>query len=383
MSGGALAGLRVIDCTRVLGGPFCTQWLGDHGAEVIKIEPPTGDETRGWGPPFEEGSAAYFRGVNRSKKGITLDLSSEEGQDALLRLLETADIMVENFKTGTLEKWGIGHDVLSAKFPQLIHCRISGFGADGPYGGLPGYDAIVQAQAGLMSVNGTPESGPLRLGIPIVDIATGISAAFGIMSAGYERTKSGKGQFVEASLYDVACSLLHPHAANYFMGGKEPSLTGNAHPNIVPYDMFEAGNKQVFIGTGNDRQFQRLCKTIGAAELAEDPRFATNATRKENTDALRTLLEEQLKQFRAEDICEKLMAAGVPAGPVNGIAAVFDNEHTRHREMLVEFDNYRGTGNPVKFSRTPAQINRKPPKFGEHNDEVLGVFSKKSETSSV
>lgn len=368
---GVLSGLTVIDCSRVLGGPFCSQWLGDHGADVIKVEPPQGDETRGWGPPFKDGAASYFRGVNRSKRGISLDLRQAAGQAALRRLLADADILLENFKPGTMDKWGMGHATLSEEFPRLIHARISGFGADGPLGGLPGYDAVVQAQAGLMSINGEGDGPPTRLGIPIVDIATGISTAFGIMAAVYERSKSGKGQFVEASLYDVACSLLHPYAANYFLNGKVPARQGSAHPNIVPYDMFDCGDGKVYIAAGNDGQFAKLCKTLGKAELVDDPRFKTNADRMAHRDELRTVLEDILSQHKAEPICQKLMENGVPAGPVNDVAAVVSHPQTIAREMRIEFDGYTGLGNPVKFSRTPAKIDRLPPKFGGDTRAVL------------
>ena len=213
-------------------GPFCTQWLGDHGADVIKIEPPQGDEVRHWGPPFDEevGAASYFLGINRNKRGMALDLGSDQGREVLLRLLETADVLIENFKPGGMERWGLGYDTLGPRFPRLVHCRISGFGADGPLGGLPGYDAVVQAQAGLMSVNGVAGGQPTRLGIPIVDIATGMSAGLGIAMALYEREKSGKGQFIDATLYDTAVSVLFPHYANYFLSGRHPVLTGNNHP---------------------------------------------------------------------------------------------------------------------------------------------------------
>lgn len=236
---GALAGLRVIDLSRVLGGPYCTQALGDHGAEILKIEPPQGDETRGWGPPFRDGLSAYFSGANRNKKALALDLSLSKGRDVLLRLLEEADILVHNFKSGTMERWGLGYDdVLQARFPRLVYCHISGFGDTGPLGGLPGYDAVVQAMTGLMSINGQPENGPVRMGMPIVDIGTGLIATVAILAAVVERDRSGRGQKIDVPLYDCAISMLHPQAANALMTGKVPVATGNAHPNISPYDMY-------------------------------------------------------------------------------------------------------------------------------------------------
>src|SRR5690348_4436192 len=236
---GAMAGLRVIDLTRVLGGPYCTQILADHGADVIKVEPPAGDEVRDWGPPFHDGDAAYFVGINRNKRSIGLDLASEGGRTVLLKMLESADVLIENFKPGTLDKWGIGNEVLREKFPRLVHCRISGFGADGPRGGNPGYDAIIQAMTGMIAATGSMESGPTRIGVPLVDITTGLYAAIGILMALSERQRSGKGQFLETTLFETGLAIMHPHTANYFMHGKPPALTGNEHPNLVPYAVFQ------------------------------------------------------------------------------------------------------------------------------------------------
>jgi len=252
VTAGALDGILVLDLTRVLGGPYCTQILGDHGAEIVKVEPPQGDEVRDWGPPFNDAhDASYFVGVNRSKRSLGLDLGQHAGREVLLRLLERADVLIENYKPGSMEKWGLGYDTLGQRFPRLIHCRISGFGADGPLGGLPGYDAVIQAQAGLMSVNGVAGGKPTRLGVPIVDIATGISAGFGIAMALYEREKSGRGQFIDATLYDTAVSVLFPHYANYFLSGRHPAITGNNHPNLAPYDVYPTRTCDVFIAGGN------------------------------------------------------------------------------------------------------------------------------------
>ncbi len=369
---GALAGLKVVDLTRVLGGPFCTQWLGDHGADVVKVEPPQGDETRGWGPPFKGDASSYFIGVNRSKRGISLDLSRPEGREVLMRLLKDADVLIENFRTGTLERWGIGYEeVLKARFPRLVHCRITGFGADGPFGGFPGYDAVIQATAGLMSVNGNEETGPLRLGVPIVDIATGISAALGIMSAIYEREKSGTGQFLEVSLYDTAVSLVYPHGANYFLSGKPPGRSGNPHPNVSPYDKFAVKDGEIFLGVGNDGQFRKLCDTLGEPAMADDARFRTNRDRLENRLALRERLEALMADEEAEPLCRRLMERGVPAGPINAFPTVADHPHTRHRDMVIDIDDYRGLGNPIKLTRTPPAPRLKPPSFSEHTREVL------------
>lgn len=368
----ALTGLKVVDLSRVLGGPFCSQILADHGADVIKVEPPGGDETRTWGPPFQGDTASYYLGINRNKRNMVLDLSCSAGRGVLLDLLEDADVLLENFKTGTLEKWGLGYeDVLSVRFPELIHCCVSGFGAEGPLGGAPGYDAVIQAMAGLMSVNGAPESGATRIGVPIVDMCTGLGATIGILLAIAERTKSGQGQFVDTSLYDTAVSMLHPHAPNWFLGGKLPELTGNAHPNITPYDKFKTATGEVFVGIGNDRQFRKFCEHIGRSELPADPRFTSNGERNTNRAALLAEISASLQSVDGASLCEKLLALGVPAGPVHNVEQVFEHPHTKHREMAVELDDYRGTGIPIKLSRTPGAVQSRPPEFGEHTRALL------------
>lgn len=368
---GALKGLKVIDLSRVLGGPFAGQILGDHGADVIKIEPPAGDETREWGPPFQEETASYFLGINRNKRALALDLRHDDGRAVLMRLLGDADVLLENFKTGTMEKWGIGNDVLEARFPRLIHCRVSGFGADGPLGGMPGYDAILQAMGGLMSVNGTEDSGPTRVGLPVVDMVTGLNAVQGILLALHHRQSTGKGQFIEAALFDCALSLLHPHAANYTLSGKLPQRTGNDHPNISPYSTYATGERPIYLSVGNDRQFARLCDLIEAPELAADPRFVSNGARVQNRAELRVALEKILARFNGSDLAARLIRAGVPAGPVLDVGEALGHPHTAHREMTICMDEYRGLGSPVKASATPASFRRKPPRFAEHRNEIL------------
>lgn len=370
---GALAGVRVIDLTRVLGGPYCTQILADHGADVIKVEPPQGDETRAWGPPFEGDTAAYFRGVNRNKRGIVLDLTKPAAREALLALLEDADVLVENFKVGTLERWGLGYtECLEQRFPRLVHCRVSGFGANGPLGGLPGYDAIVQAMAGLMSVNGEAGGDALRIGIPVVDLTTGLYAAIGILLALQERARSGRGQFVEATLFDCALSILHPHLANFLAAGKEPVRTGNAHPNIAPYEVFQTGSASIFLGVGNDGQFRKLCDTLHAPELAGDPRFSNNAERSAHRVELKAALESLFAAQDGPALATRLIEAGVPCGPVLSINDVVEHPHTRARGMVVEMDGYRGIASPARLSRTPASYRAPPPEFGQHDREILG-----------
>jgi formyl-CoA transferase len=372
---GALAGLKIIDLTRVLGGPYCTQILADHGADVIKVEPPGGDETRGWGPPFGDASsghaASYFIGVNRNKRGIALDIAQPAGRELLLALLEGADVLIENFKAGTLEKWGIGKAFLAERFPRLIHARVSGFGETGPYGGLPGYDAAVQALTGLMSINGQRDGPPTRIGVPVVDLVTGLYAAIGILLAINERHTSGKGQFIEASLYDCAIAILHPQLANFHLNGVVPQRAGNAHPNICPYDSFATGQGEVFLAVGNNGQFIKLCAMLGAPELAADERFISNAQRNQNRDALKERLEALLVSHSAADIAKRLIESGVPAAPVRTIDQVVADPHTHHSEMVVQLDGYTGTGSPVKLSRTPATVRSTPPAYAQDTDAVL------------
>ena len=363
---GALAGIRVIDLSRVLGGPYCGQILGDHGADVLKIEPPQGDDTRAWGPPFEDVQgrqvASYYMGLNRNKRGTQLDLSTEEGRAILWTLLEGADVLIENFKTGTMERWGLDYDTLAERFPGLVYCRVSGFGAAGPLGGLAGYDAAVQAMTGIMSVNGETGGESLRVGLPIVDMVTGLNAALGVLLALQERHTSGRGQFVEASLFDSGLSLLHPHAANWFASGKEPRRTGNAHPNIYPYDAFPTGTDAVFLAVGNDRQFRLLCQHLGAAELADDALYATAGARSVNRAALREQLIALLAGQDGPALAEALMAIGVPAAPVLSVSAALKHPHTAHRQMVVQVgDAYTGVASPIKLSRTPASYRLAPP----------------------
>ncbi len=374
-NGGTLAGIKIIDCTRVLGGPYCTQMLGDHGAEIIKVEPPQGDEVRDWGPPFHEDDASYFIGVNRNKKSIGLDLTTAAGKKVLLKLLEEADVIIENYKTGSMERWGLGYEaILSKKFPTLVHCRISGFGSDGPYGGFPGYDGIIQAMVGHFSINGAPESGPTRLGLAMVDIGTGLYAGNAILMALLERERSGKGQYIDMTLYDCGLSLMHPHVPNYFVSkGKIPGLTGNPHPNIAPYDLFETKTCKIFIAGGNDRTWKRLCVELGRPELGEDERFQTNGDRQKNKHLLKAELAGVFAEVDGEEFCEKLLAAGLPVGPIRDTDEVMKHPHTKHRNMRVEKDWYQSWGIPIKFSRTPGSIKNVPPKFGEHGREILSA----------
>jgi formyl-CoA transferase len=374
---GALAGLKVVDLTRVLGGPYCTMVLSDHGADVIKLEPPQGDETRDWGPPFTENpdgsrDASYFLGVNRNKRSVGLDLSRPEGRAVLLRLLEGADVLVENFKPGTMERWGLGYEAdLAPRFPRLVHCRVSGFGADGPLGGLPGYDAILQAMTGLMSVNGDPSTGPLRLGTPVVDLATGLYSVVGILMALHERARSGRGQYVDMTLHDCGMALLHPQAANFFLNGKRPVPLGNPHPNIAPYEKYRTRTCEIFIAIGNDGQFRKLAEQIGRPDLPADPRFLTNGDRLRNRAALVEQLAAAFAEQDGFELTDRLLRAGLPAGPVMAVDEAMAAPHTHHRAMVTELDGYRGLGTPIKLSRTPGGTRARPPRYAEHGAAVL------------
>ena len=362
---GSLDGLKVVDLSRVLAGPYCTQILADHGADVLKVEPPVGDETRGWGPPFDaNGTASYFHGLNRNKRGCTMDFTDPAQRERLLDMLTQADVLVENFKTGTMEKWGLGPDVLAQRFPRLVVCRITGFGADGPLGGLPGYDAAIQALSGIMSVNGEPDARggePLRVGLPVVDMVTGLNAALGISFALLERQRSGRGQFLEVALYDAGLSLLHPHAANHLMDGRIPGRSGNAHPNITPYDTFATGTEKIFLAVGNDKQFTTLCRIIGVPGLANDERFANNSQRNRHRSELTRQLEAALVGFECQALADRLVREGVPCAPIQDVATALSAAHTHHRGMVVEIGSYRGVASPIKLSRTPAAYRLPPP----------------------
>lgn len=373
LSPGALAGLRVVDLTRVLGGPYCTMVLSDHGAEVIKLEPPQGDEVRDWGPPFNaDGDASYFVGVNRNKRSVGLDLSKPAGREVLMRLLDGADVLIENFKPGSMEKWGLGYEqVLSKKFPRLIHCRVSGFGGEGPLGGFPGYDAVLQAMVGLMSINGTETSGPTRLGNPIVDIATGLFSTIAILMALHEREKSGKGQYCDMTLHDCGMALLHPHAANFFLSGKRPMATGNPHPNLAPYSKFKTKTCEIFVAAGNDPAFRKFCAFLEIPEVAKDPRFATNGERVVNKAALTEVLNARFAEEDGHELTRRMLAAGLPAGPVLHVDEAMAAEHTAFRNMVAQIGDFRALNTPIKLSRTPGGARTAPPRFNQHGRDVL------------
>ncbi len=371
--GAALHGLKVVDLTRVLAGPLCTQMLADHGAQVVKVEPPGGDETRQLGPPFDpDGHAAYFSALNRGKRSISLDLSTPGGQQVLHRLLEGADVLIENFLPGTMERWGLGYEqALAAAYPRLVYCSVTGFGADGPLGGLPGYDAVLQALCGVMSINGDAATGSTRVGIPVVDHLTGYVALSAILMALLARARTGQGQRVEATLYDTALSLLLPHASNWFASQKSPGLLGSAHPNIAPYDKFRARDGELFIGILNDGQFRRFCGHVGLQGLVEDERFASNTARLAHREALRSAIEAAIARHDCGPLCDALMRAGVPSGPVLSVPQALAHPHCAHRQMVVRAGNYTGLRAPMRLAGTPGAPGGPPPAFAQHADEVL------------
>lgn len=374
ISKSALNGVVVLDISRVLAGPFAAQMLGDHGAEVIKLESYEGDDTRAYGPPFVDGDAPYYIGLNRNKKDIAVDLSTPAGREILFQLLAKVDVLVENFKLSSWRKWGISSpSELARKFPKLIHCRISGFGEEGEFGGLPGYDAAVQALSGLMSINGDPALDPVRIGIPLVDTTTGMNAVIGVLLALYEREKSGKGQSIEVTLFDTALGMLHPHTSNALNGGQS-ARTGNGHPNIVPYDLYPTRTEKLFVAVGNDRQFAQLCQVLGKPELATDELYRKNRDRVVNRDALRVELVELLSQFDGKELFHQLMGLGVPCAPMLSVEQALALAHTATREMRVAIGKYRVTGIPVKLDRTPGSLRLPPPHVGEHSGELLKRF---------
>jgi len=373
MKPGALDGLKVVDLTRVVAGPLCTQILADHGAEVVKVEAPEGDETRRLGPPFDaEGDAAYFSGLNRNKRAIALDLGLPAGRQVLQRLIADADVLIENFLPGTMKKWGLDYEAdLSPRHPRLVYCSVTGFGADGPLGGRPGYDAVSQALCGIMSVNGFPETGPARLGIPVVDIATGMNATIAILLALAERQRSGRGQRAEVTLFDSALAMLHPHASNSFMGGAEPRLPGNAHVSISTYDTYQAADGKIFLGIVTEAQFRKFCALLGREDMPRDERFSSNMARLANRPAMHQAIEEMLCGHTVASLFERLMAAGIPAGVVRSIAQAINDPHALHRGMVVSQGDYRAINAAQTLARTPASLRTLPPTFARDTREVL------------
>jgi formyl-CoA transferase len=372
-----LEGIRVLDLSRVLAGPYCTMTLGDLGADVIKVEQPgSGDDTRRWGPPWAGTESAYYLCVNRNKRSITLDLKSPEGKEILTELAKTADIVVENFKVGALDRMGLGYRDLSGVNPGLIWCSITGYGQDGPYANRAGYDFVAQGEAGIMSITGEVNGEPMKVGVAIVDITTGLFSSNAILAALHARHSTGKGQHIDSSLFTSAIAWLANVGSSYLTTGELPQRLGNAHPSIVPYQTFKAKDLWIIIGAGNDRQFAALCEILGLNHLVDDPRFKDNPSRVENRDELIPILNDVLETRTADEWLEEISAAGIPCGPINTLDRVFDHPQAKHRDMVVEIEHpTAGTvklaGIPFMMSETPPAILRHPPLLGEHTDEVL------------
>ncbi|MFC4617486.1 CaiB/BaiF CoA transferase family protein [Camelliibacillus cellulosilyticus] len=379
MREGALSGIKVIDLSRVLAGPYCTMILGDLGAEVIKVEAPGGsDDTRAWGPPFAGGESAYYLCVNRNKKAITLNLKTEAGRQILQTLTADADVVIHNFKPGTMEKWRLDYNTLKEDNPRLIYCGISGYGKTGPYKEIPGYDFVIQAMSGLMSVTGTPETGPLKVGVAITDILTGLYAANAIQAAIIERSRSGYGQDIDLSLYDCAVSAMVNVASNYLISGRVPGRLGNKHPNIVPYQTFRAQDGDMAIAVGNDRQFRKLCEILAIPELADDERFHTNPKRLENLNELETIIDRITQTQPLAFWLAKMKVAGIPSGPIQTMDQVFQDPQVVARNMKTEMNHPTAgkiplVASPLKLSQSPVSYRHHPPLAGEHTAEILQI----------
>jgi succinate--hydroxymethylglutarate CoA-transferase len=374
---GALDGIRILDLTRILAGPLCTQMLGDMGADVIKVEPVgSGDDTRTWGPPFAGGESAYFLGVNRNKRSITLNMAAKPGQAMLAKLIARCDVLVENFKVGTLEKWGFGNDWLERHAPNVIRCSITGYGSTGPKASLPGYDFILQAESGLMSICGEPDGTPMKYGVAIVDIVTGMLACNAILAALNARHRAGRGQHVEVSLFESSLAMLANVASNYLVSGKDARRFGNGHPNIVPYTAYPTRDDMIAVAVGNDAQFARFAAALGNPAWARDPRYAKNPDRVTHRDTLDALITEVLARDGAEAWLAKLTAAGIPCGRINSVAQALEAAHTAARDMVRTVEHptageVKMLGIPFRFSSTPASVRRPPPGLGQHTEQVL------------
>ncbi len=380
---GALSGLKILDLSRILAGPTCTQLLGDLGASVLKIENPNGgDDTRQWGPPFIEdvdGNAtdlsAYFMAANRNKRSLAIDIATPEGQKIVRQLAAKADIVIENFKTGGLKKYGLDYESLSVIAPHLVYCSISGFGQNGPNADKPGYDLMAQGFGGIMSLTGEPEGAPMKVGVGIADVMCGMYATVGILAALRHRDKTGEGQHIDIALVDAQIAWLINEGVNYLVSGNVPQRRGNAHPNIVPYDVFPTSDGHVILAVGNDGQFYRFCDAFELESLRADPRFATNPDRIVNRKALTALITDALLHYSSAEIIRRLEAVKVPVGPVNNLEQVFTSDQVEARAMKIEMQGEDGAlpliGNPLKLSRTPVTYRRPPPHLGKDTDEVL------------
>lgn len=379
-SDGALAGFKILDLSRVLAGPWCGMLLGDMGAEVVKVESPkSGDDTRAWGPPFLDGESAYYLGCNRNKKGITIDFSQAEGKALLAKLIPQFDVVLENFKNGTLEKWGFDKHWFKTNAPKVIRCSITGYGTEGPLSQLPGYDFILQAESGLMSICGEENGVPSKYGVAIVDLATGMMAANAIQGALLARYRTGLGQHVEVALYDTSIALLANVGSSHLATGKEARRFGNGHPTIVPYTTFNAADKLIALAIGNDGQFAKLSEILGHPEWSANDKYKTNTARILNRVEVDGMVGKELQKFQSADLIPLLRQNGIPVGPVNTVSEALSAEHTLARNMVVDnqhasIENLRGLGTPLKMHDTPTSVRLPPPRLGEHTRDVLSQY---------
>jgi crotonobetainyl-CoA:carnitine CoA-transferase CaiB-like acyl-CoA transferase len=375
-----LAGIRVIELARILAGPWAGQTLADLGAEVIKVEAPEGDDTRRWGPPFitqgDDTSAAYFYATNRGKKSVTVDFRTPEGQETVRRLVADADVVIENFKLGGLAKYGLDFDSLRAVNPRLIYCSITGFGQTGPYAHRAGYDFIIQGMAGLMSVTGEPEGQPQKVGVAVTDIFTGVYSATAILAALLQRGRTGEGQHIDMALMDVAVSTMANQALNYLTTGTAPGKMGNAHPNLAPYAVFDCADGWIILATGNDAQYRRLCATLGLAEMATAPEYATNALRVANRETMTRRLTEATRRWQKADLLAACEAEGVPAGPINDLAAVFADPQVIARGLQIAPQGQPGVRSPMRFSGADLSLDRTAPRLGQDQALIADLHTK-------
>ncbi|MCM2563390.1 CoA transferase [Lutimaribacter sp. EGI FJ00015] len=365
-----LAGLKVVELARILAGPWAGQTLSDLGAEVIKVEALTGDDTRQWGPPFiergDDKTAAYFHSCNRGKKSVAIDFRTPEGQEQVRDLVRDADILIENFKVGGLAKYGLDYDSLSALNPGLIYCSITGFGQTGPYAHRAGYDYIIQGMSGFMSITGDPDGQPQRAGVAITDLFTGLYSVSGILAALHQRHATGKGQHLDMALLDCAVSAMANQAMNYLATGTPPGRTGNYHPNLTPYQVFDCADGFIIIATGNDGQYQRLCHLLGLGWMAEDPKFLKNSDRVQNRPEMIDLLMAETLKWAKADLLQGCEDQGIPAGPINDMADVFADPHVQARGMRIELDGVPGVRSPFRFSDADLALERPSPKLNEN-----------------
>lgn len=382
---GPLSGIRVLDLSRILAGPTCTQLMGDYGADIIKVEKPgLGDDTRSWGPPYVTGAdgvptaeSAYYLSSNRNKRSFAIDITTPEGAETVRKLAAQCDIMVENFKVGGLAKYGLDYDAIAAVNPAIIYCAISGFGQTGPNAHLPGYDLLAQAFGGIMSLTGAPDGEPMKVGVAVADVVCGLYACTAVLAALQHRNKTGEGQYIDIGLADTQVAWLINNGTNYLISGQPPQRLGNAHPNIVPYQVFATIDGHIIVAAGNDTQYARFCKVIGRADLATHNDYLTNMNRVKNRDVLVPILTAEIAKLTTAEMVAKMQQYGVPGGAINTLPEVFESEQVTTREMKISMPHATAKsgkidliGNPVKFSRTPVSYRHSPPTCGEHSAEI-------------